>query len=325
MKVPSNVVELKKAPVARRTRMDTLLLTVDTIGTWKSPPFQRPIRVNDKVRQVAEEIKANGGVLPGVLTLGFIVEGPNKGTYVLDGQHRLEAFKISELKEGFADVRIVHHTSMADMGSEFVDLNSQIVRMRPDDVLRGLEESTQVLAVVRRRCPFVGYDNIRRGDKSPVVSMSAVLRCWSASSQESPATGSVSAAHLAQDLTGESAERLIEFMQVALAAWGRGPDVNRLWGNLNLSLCMWLWRRLVLNPDTRKGRAISLKAGEFRNCLMQLAADDTYCQWLIGRNANDRDRPPAYNRIKALFQKRLRVESGKTAKLPQPHWASGMK
>lgn len=315
----SQIIPLRKAPVSRRTRMDTLLIDTTIINTWKIPPFQRPIRINEKVRMVAEEIKATGGVLPGVLTIGFI----DGAAYLLDGQHRIEAFRISECAQGFADVRIVDFESMADMGAEFVDLNSQIVRMRPDDVLRGLEESTPVLGLIRRRCPYVGYDQIRRNEKCPVVSMSALLRVWVGSAPETPQTGSVSAAHLATDLTEESAEQLVEFLQNAIAAWGRGADVARLWGNLNLSLCMWLWRRLVLDTHRAGGKkAVVLKPGEFKHCLMALAADPDYNQWLIGRNVNDRDRAPAYTRLKKIFQQRMKENRGEVVKLPQPAWAS---
>jgi hypothetical protein len=37
---------------------------------WKLPAFQRPLRVNAKVLALVEEIRTEGGVIPGILTLG---------------------------------------------------------------------------------------------------------------------------------------------------------------------------------------------------------------------------------------------------------------
>lgn len=66
----------------------------------------------------------------------------------------------------------------------------------------------------------------------------------------------------------------------------------------------------------------------FRKCLMSLAADASYCDWLLGRAMGDRDRGPAYSRIKQIFTRRLLEEklgnktTGKVP-LPQPAWARG--
>jgi hypothetical protein len=56
---------------------------------------------------------------------------------------------------------------MADMGEEFVNLNSQLVTMRPDDIRRGLEGTIEALPTIRRECPFVGYDMIVGSASSP--------------------------------------------------------------------------------------------------------------------------------------------------------------
>ena len=168
-----NVVAIKgavAAPRAMRSKMDTIEVTQDLASQWRIPPFQRPLRVNDKVRGISEEI-GETGIIPGVLTLGQIDSGSN--TYIVDGQHRIEAFKISAINTAYVDVRVCDFDSMADMGRHFAELNSQIVKMRPDDMLRGLEGSVDALRHVRKECPFVGYTNIRRGDTaSALVSMS---------------------------------------------------------------------------------------------------------------------------------------------------------
>src|SRR5258708_38238368 len=90
-----------KAERATRTRVDTIVVTPSGVRAWHDPPFQRPLRINEKVRALAEAIKTNGGVLPGVVTIGTLLNR----IYLLDGQHRREAFLISGLEEGFVDVR----------------------------------------------------------------------------------------------------------------------------------------------------------------------------------------------------------------------------
>lgn len=305
----------------RKTSMDVLMIEGKTLLGWRIPPFQRPIRVNEKVRAISEQIAEDKGVIPGVITLGVIGEDPT--TYIVDGQHRLEAFRMSELREGIADVRTVVFESMADMASEFVNLNSALVRIQPDDVLRGLEESCQGLRVIRERCPFVGYGNVRRGTAPhTVLSMSAVLRVWFGAGLESASPPGKSATQLASDLTTESAGHLTDFLTTAYEAWGRDAD-PRLWGALNLILCMWLWNRCVVDT-TRRGnmRYTVLKRGQFKHGLMALGANADYCDWLKGRPCSERDRAPAYNRIKQIFAKRLKEEGMEAAlRFPQPAWA----
>jgi hypothetical protein len=314
------VLEMKKAPAARRSRMDTLLITQEDLSNWRLPPFQRPLHVNEKVRQLAAEIHADGGVIPGVLTIGHL-DGQST-CYIIDGQHRLEAFRLSEIKEAIADVRFLTYSSMAEMGEAFVELNSRLVSIRPDDVLRGLEGSIEALGQIRGKCSFVGYGTIKRnGSSSTVLSMSAVLRAWHGSDNQTP-TLHGSAAIIANEISPVETARLINFLTMAYEAWGRGNDVSRLWGGLNLSILMWLWRRVVLDDD-RDGvkRAIVLKPGQFKNCLMALGATSDYSDWLVGRNVGDRDRGPAYARIKQIFTKRLKdVDGIKVVKLPNPAW-----
>lgn len=324
----NNIVSIKgsrEAPKSQRSTMETLIISVEQVNRWKVPPFQRPVRVNGKVAAIAEEMRRSGCEITGIITLGRIAKAAD--LYVVDGQHRLEAFRISDLPEIIADVRIVQFDTMAEMADEFVRLNSALVRMRPDDILRGLEPTSLALRTVRRECIFVGYDNVRRGGTSgPVLSMNSVLRCWHGSSNETPigTFGGSSIAKVASEMDAESVEHLVRFLLTAHAAWGRDPEYYRLWGNLNLALCMWLWRRLVLDTNRGLKRAIVLNIGQFKQCLMSLSADHGYLDWLAGRSLNDRDRSPAYQRIKDAFVRRLsqEVRDGKKPLLPAPAWFS---
>jgi hypothetical protein len=312
----------REAPKSEQNRMKSIILTADMAGSWKVPPFQRPVRINAKVEAVMEEMKKSERI-EGVLTIGKLKhEG---APYIVDGQHRIEAFKLSGLEMALADVRECDFDSMAEMADEFVRLNSALVKMRPDDILRGLENSVLPLKSIRKSCEFVGYDQIRRGKSGPIVSMSALIRCWSAASYETPApSGGQSASGLARSLEATSVQNLIAFLATAHAAWGRDSEYYRLWSNLNLTLCMWLWNRLVIERD-RFGnkRYIVMNVNEFKKCLMSVSAESDYVEWLVGRNLNDRDRGPCYARLKTVFAKRLQEEwRGKKITLPQPAWSS---
>jgi hypothetical protein len=317
----AHVVPLKHAPKAMRTKMDTMILSVDGVGEWILPPFQRQLRVNEKVRTIAAELARPGGdVLGGVLTIGVVERGPDKGTYLLDGQHRIEAFKISGIKEVMADVRVCIFDDLAEMGEEFVKLNSSIVSMKPDDVLRGLEKSVAALSFLRAQCDFIGYDQIRRQSTSPIVSMSSVLKAWSASSNDTP-TVRGSTIQIARETTAENAQLLVIFLRACDAAWGRDPAYWRLWMSLNITLCMWLWRRMVLDR-TRSGnqRVSVLTPDQFKKCLMGLSTDTNYIDWLFGRTLTDRDRSPAFSRIRSAFAKRIIADGAGKPTLPAPPW-----
>src|SRR5215831_14435524 len=167
--------------------------------------------------------------------------------------------------------------------------------MRPDDVLRGLEGSTPTLAFIRDRCPFVGYDQIRRKPSSALVSMSMMLRVWEGSAGLTPVSINKSAVRLAAEISAESATKATLVLALSYEAWQLDENSKRLWGALNLGLCMWMWRRLV--DDTKrnpKQRHMTLKNEQFKRCLMSLAADAGYNDWLLGRGMSDRDRPAAY-------------------------------
>lgn len=317
------ITNAREAPRSMQSKMDTLFITAAMVASWRLPPFQRPLRINDKVRAVTEQIRRDE-VIEGVLTLGKL-KGEN-ALYIVDGQHRIEAFKLSELNEAIADVRICTFETMGEMADEFVRLNSSLVRMRPDDILRGLESSVPALSAIRKACPFVGYDQIRRSEKTPILSMSALIRSWTGSTLETPTAngGGASAAALAQNLNSQSVQNLIGFLATAHAAWGRDPEYFRLWGGLNLTICMWLWNRLVIDRERAGGKRYAvLNIPDFKHCLMAISADGDYLEWLRGRNLNERDRSPCYVRVKTIFVRRLTTDAtGKKAFLPSPAWSS---
>jgi len=320
----SNVVKLtgREAPKAKKSVMDTKIYTRAESEVWKVPPFQREKRVNAKVLALSKALKTNGGIMPGVITLGWI--GSDKTVWLVDGQHRREAFLISDLQECIADVRMCHYVNMADMADDYVELNGKLVNMRPDDILRALEEDKPELRRIRTTCDYVTYGQINRYQTlNYVIGMSMLLRCWFMSAAEVPSRHSPKATDLAAQLTTEDTDKLIVFMQTARAAWGTDAENIRLWGTLNLTITMWLWRRLV-TPNGVRGlkKAVTLTPDQFRKAILSVSADAGYLEWLVGRQLGDRDRVPCYSRLKAIFVKRLQQEGLGKVMLPQPSWVA---
>jgi hypothetical protein len=323
----------KEAPKDERSTMETLVLTPEMMKAWVLPAFQAPLKTNAKVREVADELSAQTGTpcINGVISLGRLRAELKSGAakfYLIDGQHRREAVLISGIKEVFADVRSNIYESMEEMAREYLRLNSPISRKTPDDQLRALQESSPALKLISHQCPYVGYRYIRANSDSPIVGMSAVLRRWWASGRESPAIsgGGGAASEVAHRLTVEEAGEVVHFLQVVYAAWGRDIENARLWGSLNMVICMWLWRVLVLDKDrTGSRRYITLTEEQFKQCMMAASADKSYVDWLLGRNMAERDRAPCYRRLRTIFMARLPHVGvgdlhGRKIKMPQPTW-----
>lgn len=320
----ATMTKTKSTPRAVNSKLETMVFTRADVNEWAVPPFQRPLRVNDKVRAMAEELKHNGGIMNGVITLGMLPR--DKSIYLVDGQHRREAFRISELPEGMSDVRTCMFEDMAHMAEAFVQLQQSLVSMRPDDILRGLEGTTRSLQVIRQTCPFVGYDNIRRNaENAPLLSMALILRSWTGSRGDTPSRtpGHRSTpVEMAKEIDDLELTNLCKFLHVAHAAWGRDVENARLWASLNIGMCMWMYRRLVLDQDRTQKRSMTLTTDQFKKCLMALSADGDYHDWLVARVLNDHHRNPCYRRIRAIFSARLKEDKVSDApKFPQPAWA----
>lgn len=324
-------------PKTDRSVMDTMLITLPGIERWKKPPFQRDLRLTPKVMKIAAEVRATG-VIPGVLTLGKL----HGEMFLVDGQHRTEgSFRIAcdpktrlrldedspelpAITEALADVRIRTYETMGEMAEEFVEENSDLARMKNDDIMRGAEGFNEHLAAIRRKCPFIGYSNVRSGGKI-VLAMSAAVRVWFGSASATPTAGPASTEAL-QLLSETEARRICHALTTCYEAWGTDKENYRLWGTLNLSLVLWLWRRLVLQEGLtvkRGGIAITvLTPDQFRQCLMALSANHLYSDWLLGRGLRERDRSPAYGKVKSIFAGRLGGMGFGRPALPIVDWAS---
>ena len=316
---------MRPAPKSYRSRSETMLLTPEVMKSWRKPPCQREVVINQRLRDVAEDIKETGGVITGTIILGELLNSAAKILYLIDGQHRREAAYMSGLTEFIAEVCIYTFESLDDMGDKFVKLNSSIRNISADDILRGMEGSIDNLKIIRKACQFVGYGNVRRNEHSPLLSMSVAVKAWSAACNDTTAPNSgrgSSASEMVRKMTDQDTADMILFLQTVYGAW-QGMENARLWGALNLSLTGWLWQRLVVNT-TRQGnqRAVVLKPDQFRRCCMSLSSNSDYIDWLVGRGLSPRNRSPAYKRIRSIFAKRLHEDGVTPARLPQPEWAT---
>ncbi len=306
-----------KAFKTTRSVTDTIVVTEKVIATWVIPGFQRAVKDNRKVQEIGKLI-AETGVIPGVITLGVL----DDVVYRLDCQHRLMAFSKSGLREAYVDARYLYCKSMADMAREFVHLNTPIARLQPNDVLRGMTETNVALKSIRARCPFVGYDFIRRGERAPVLGMSQALRAWYGSKPDTPVSHAPNAVDIAtwfENAADAEPEKLADFLLIANQAWGSHREYHVLWNALNLTLSMWMYRRLVIRAYSAKTPKVGVLL--FRACLVALTGDRIYLDWLrSARKLDDRDRVPGYDKMKKIFAGVIQAEIKSKPLLPHPSW-----
>jgi hypothetical protein len=306
--------------VFEKNQMETTLLTLETMDAWVLPTFQREERQTKKVIEFAEELTRNGGCISGMILLGRIRDDASGTLYLVDGQQRRNACHISGLSEFIGDVCIKTYNSMIEMVEDFKKLQGRLVPFKPDDLLRAFEVTNDNLRLLRESCEFIGYGNIRRAeDRGPILSMSAALRSWFGSGMTTPGLQG-QAQILVERLDEHQRGLMIAFFNIAYSAWGRDRQYSRMWGNLNLTMCMYLYRRLVL--DDSKRRIPPLPKDMYRKALMSVSADNKYNDWLQGRHMTERDRAPCYKRLKEIFIDRLTKEyNGKLYKgIPKPDW-----
>ena len=309
---------LKAEPIsAAQSLMETKLLTLEEMNAWVLPPFQREEVQNKKVVEFAEGLKRNGGLIGGVIHLGVL---RNETTiFLVDGQQRRGGCNLTGLNEFIADVSLKIYDSMATMAEDFKSINSRLVALRPDDLLRAYEMSHADLRQLRAECPFVGYANVRRSsEKGAILSMGATLKCWFGSAMPTPACQG-NAIELLDQFTETQRQQLTVFLHAAHSAWGNEKECFRLWCNLNLLMCMYLFRKLTLEPTNRRA---AVPPDMFRKCLLSVSAASQYSDWLQGRSTAERDRGPCYKRLKCIFADRLTQEYGGnfTYRMPKPEW-----
>lgn len=325
-----------------REVMQTVFVDAEILAEWKRPKLQRPLQLSRKVYELAEAMQLEAAKdpdeawcrIPGVITLGKVLEKDYKGTYLLDGQHRIDgALKLAcgpilvpggvSVRQALTNAREKTFDTFAEMGTEFANLNSQLVATKPDDILRALSEMNPHLADIEKACPFIGYDRTGKHKETVLLSMSAALRTWFGSGGLVPASGPP-ARDTIKYCDDTQTAKIIDFYSACAEAGWALPTLQRLWSTLNLSINMWLWRRVVLGESVQRfhgGQApLVLERKQYVECMREVASTKAYIEWLGGRSLRYQDRQPCYGRLKDMFTERLAKLGRTSPRFPMAEW-----
>jgi hypothetical protein len=304
--------------------METRIVTLAELESWQLPPVQGVFKVNKRVLEYVDELKRNGGIIGGVITLGRL---PNDARlWKVDGCHRTQGAIMSGLTQFFVEIRTIEFQTMGELAEEYVKMNTPLSRKTPNDILRAMEENLPNMRLLHEQCSFIGYDNIRRCvTSSPIIGMAQVLRTWNGAKQETPGGGGQSGGprEIAEEFDARDVEELSSFLNSVYGAWGMDPEYHRLWGSLNLTMCMWLFQQLVLGKREPRKKTIYLTVAQFGRCMMSVSASGDYVDWVRGRQMSERDRSPCYTRLKKIIGMRILEDTGQRPMFPQPAWYSG--
>ena len=296
-----------KAQKTTRSNVDTIMFMIAEAAAWKKPPFQRDLSKNKKYWEVVDLIKNDGGCIPGIITLA-VLDGVK---YVCDGQHRISAFFESGCPVGYSDVRIIYCDDMGEMAKEFKNLNGRISSMKADHNLHAMDEEYPVLKQIQKICQFVGYS------KTSTVGMNSIIKAWLNSGSDA-LTSSFTVSGQSHRLA-EIDDDLIDLttlLKAAHAAWGKDIEYKRLWGELNMTLVMWMYRVLVLSPKATTDRTDRIDMPMFQKCLAEVTSTPAYLDWLFRKKVNVRDISPGVKRIRDIFARRITSETGRKVRLP---------
>lgn len=310
-----HIPELKTAAEKRsRTVSKTVILDFeDCEASWKVVgDIQRGSSLTKKIVEVGEDI-GGSGIFPSTIYIA-VWEG---NQYINDGLQRFSGWRDAVSKGGptqvAANVQWEYFPDGPDgkakMGERFAKLQLTLKRHRPDDGLRAIQHSLPAIKLIADECPNVGFGAVQRSNsKNTSLSMAVALQSWASSASEQ-CTSSGSARDLAYRLTMDDAKKCVSFLTVARGAWGSTVEYNRLWGPVNLSVCMWLYRRMVVDPEQG---VTPLTAKQFSNCLVTLTNDtpkSTYVEWLRAKPSSAENRRMALaNHIRPRFISRIRQE-----------------
>jgi len=253
--------------------MEVTVISKAEARRWVVPEeVQRKYRETKKHEGLVEYIEENEEI-PDVIMLGTLPNDPT--IYIVDGQHRQVKFLASRVNEAFARIRWEEYDTMEQIGLAFYTANGgKSLLTSADDMLRSKHLSSPPLYRLVTECPFIGFDYIRFGDGGPVMSASAAVKSWIASGLDKPRSAlGKSVGVLVDNVTDEETEDMIRFYKMCYKVWGKDKENRRMWLNINVALCAWLYRRLVLGQK-KIGRLSSLTEEEFEYCLATLAAND---------------------------------------------------
>lgn len=291
---------------------------------WVSPPFQRRLILNRKVKAIATTMRATEEI-PGVIVLGVL----GGVVYLVDGQHRRQAFKDSGASQGVATVVTFEYADMAEMSSHYRELNSKISFGSPDDTLKAMAFSNDSIKEIKARCPFIGYGTRNRvgANAENFVSMAAFTNAWNTAGFDALKSSFGSAISFMGSVSTGEAVDIAEAANAMHRAWGVGKEMSSLWKKLNVVCCLWFWRRSVLGWSGSSKANGSWKrsnqrvpAKDFERGFMSLSANGTYLDWLVGRSNMGKDSQECARRVKLIILDRIESDTGTRPPLPTSSW-----
>ena len=316
--------------IEAQSRVVKIKLTPEVINSWLIPDWQRHVRTNPKGRQLCEDIKEIP-ILESMIIVGVIQRRGKYVLYLLDGHHRKEHFLKSGAPYIIIDVKFAYVETMGEMADLYLKCQDQIVKSSPNDNLKGLAVNSKTLNHIIKHCTCVTLDAARSGASNASVTMSTVIQVWYDSNLDPPKRNTLgsppkSITDLAKKLTMRDAETIVAFIKICEEVFGFNNESSALWKHINLVLCLWLYRVMVLKTEWEgcEGYKVTyLDDKRFGIGLSALRHSRFYSSMTNKRLGSAVDRKEAYLNMTRWFLSGFPNNNGRTrVRLPKPTWAS---
>lgn len=294
-------------------RSEVVVVTVALVNSWERPDFQRMFKQTKNVVDATNQIGRTEEI-PGTIWIG-VWEGRS---YVVDGQHRIEAFLGANIAEALASVAFKAFDSYDAMARFYRMINTPLRSFSAQDNLKAAAVEYESLRIIEREATFASWYKPKR-NSGKTIQISSMVRFWGMARSDAPG-GSAQVVAVAAGMNKLAAHRLCVFGSLCHDAWGTDSGYAALWGGLNFPVVLWLYARTVLRDPEPSLRVTRLDQPAFKKALVSLC-DESYVDWLRGRNSLQNFRSPCYNKIKQRFKATLE-KRGERLTLPSPDWAS---
>lgn len=267
-------------------------------GVWKIPDWGREPKVNRHVLSVAEDLKECNH-LSSTLVLGVY----DNTIWRIDGNHRLLGFLLSGIPNMLAHCMVHYCDGHKDMYRIYKIYQRHLRTPTKDDNLKGLAETRDPLQTIKNRCKFVTYETVN-DTESRRIRMSAVIRAWYDSVPYIPKHIRANIEEQAVKIEETEARKIVEFLLACKE--GLSIQVPFLWKPINITLLMWLYRRLVwgeIDVESEDVEYSRLTKDEFILGMLGLQTNNYY--GTLGTRELERDRFGAYTSLMSYFKKSL--------------------
>lgn len=295
-------------PQLKKITVDSMVINRElAFETWQvHPDLQREVIDNKKLEEVVAELLVVGAYPEGVIIIGCL----NGVLYKVDGNYRMRAFEKTNLPSIRASVQFIRFESLEEMTESYRRLQGQIKKSTPNDRLKVLANVWPPIRHIAEECRFVTYIKATKS-AGRLVTMATVIQIWAWSKTDppKPKTGG-SLEDLAKGVTQEDAAKVVEFLKVCRSNFG--ADFPPMWKANHLSLCLWLYRRMVWREDAENQRWAKLTSREFGSGTAVLRNAD-YVKLITGKNlSRDEDRNILWQEFIREFRKGLAANVGKS-------------